>query len=367
MPDDIIDCIYEAAFVPDQWPNVFDRLAACAGGASGTLVIYAGDELPSYRASPLIEDSVHEYVRLGAWKQSARALSVNTPLGFEHSIRWIAPEEFLPRAAIEADAAQKLLRARGMEAQVGTGVPMTSGEVAAFSVERWREDGPFPAESIAMLNALRPHLARASLMATRLGLERAQDTVDIMEKLGLPAATMTLRGRVLAANALFEALPEVFMARAGGGIMLSSHEADAMLSEAVAEMCGDAHRSVRSIPIPAAEGRRAFVVHVLPLRRAAHDIFNGGDVLIAATVAQPNAHAPSLGILTGLFDLAPAEARLAAALASGKSLKTVAAQQGIQVSSARTYLAQIFRKTGTHQQSALVALLKSTQPIRGGD
>ena len=69
----------------------------------------------------------------------------------------------------------------------------------------------------------------------------------------------------------------------------------------------------------------------------------------------------------GLFDLAPAEARLAAALASGKSLTTVAAQQGIKVSSARTYLAQIFRKTGTHQQSELVALLKSTQPVRGSD
>ena len=218
MLDDIADCIYEAAFVPDQWHNVFDRLAACAGGASGTLVIYAGDELSSYRASPLIEASVHEFVRLGAWKQSARALSVNTPLGFEHSIRWITPEEFLPPEVIETDAAQKLLRARGMEAQVGTGVPMMSGEVAAFSVERWREDGPFPAESIAALNTLRPHLARASLIATRLGLERAQNAVDIMEKLGLPVATMTLRGRVLAANALLEALPQVFMARAAAAL-----------------------------------------------------------------------------------------------------------------------------------------------------
>jgi hypothetical protein len=245
MSDDIIDCIYEAAFVPDRWPQVFDSLAACAGGASGTLVIYAGDDLPSYRASPLIEETVHEFLRLRAWKQSARALSVNTPLGFEHSIRWIAPEEFLPPAAIEADAAQKLLRARGMEAQVGTGVPMMGGEVAAFSVERWREDGPFPAESIAVLNALRPHLARASLMATQLGLERAHYTVDIMEKLGLPAATMTLRGRVLATNALFEALPEVFLARAGGGIILTSKDADAMLGEALAEMSGDGHRSVR--------------------------------------------------------------------------------------------------------------------------
>ena len=35
----------------------------------------------------------------------------------------------------------------------------------------------------------------------------------------------------------------------------------------------------------------------------------------------------------------------------------------IQFSTARSYLESIFRKTGTNQQSQLVALLKSTQPL----
>lgn len=367
MQDDTIDRIYEAAFVPDRWLDVFDRMAARAGGASGTLVIYAGDQLPSYRASPLIDDYVHKFVRQGAWKQSARALSVNTALGFEHSIRWISPDEFLPPELIEVDSAQQLLRARGMEAQVGTGVSLMTGEVAAFSVERWRDDGKFPEKSIAFLNGLRPHLARASLMAMRLGLERAQDAADILGKLGLAAATLTLRGRVLATNTLFDALPHLFIARGGGGVALSSKEADALLQDVIGEMSRDAHRTVRSIPIPAEEGRLPFVIHVLPLRRAAHDIFSGGDVLLAVTVAKANAKAPMLGILRGLFDLMPAEARLAAALASGSSLDEAAAKQGIRISSARTYLAQIFRKTGTHRQSELVALLNSTQPVRGNE
>ncbi|UDL87941.1 helix-turn-helix transcriptional regulator [Mesorhizobium sp. PAMC28654] len=65
-----------------------------------------------------------------------------------------------------------------------------------------------------------------------------------------------------------------------------------------------------------------------------------------------------------LFELTPAEATLAAALAAGYSLKDAAASSGITVKTSRTYLERIFAKTRTRQQSQLVALLKSTEPFR---
>jgi DNA-binding CsgD family transcriptional regulator len=63
------------------------------------------------------------------------------------------------------------------------------------------------------------------------------------------------------------------------------------------------------------------------------------------------------------FDLTPKEAGLAASLASGMTLKEAAADARIQINTARSYLDSIFVKTGTHQQSQLVALLKSAQPL----
>jgi DNA-binding CsgD family transcriptional regulator len=66
-----------------------------------------------------------------------------------------------------------------------------------------------------------------------------------------------------------------------------------------------------------------------------------------------------------LFDLTSAEARLAAALASGRSLKEATASSNITVKTGRTYLSRIFSKTRTRQQSELVALLKSTEPLSG--
>jgi DNA-binding CsgD family transcriptional regulator len=62
--------------------------------------------------------------------------------------------------------------------------------------------------------------------------------------------------------------------------------------------------------------------------------------------------------LRGLFDLSPAEAGIAAGLAAGLTVTQIAAARGIGLTTARTHLAQIFRKTGTAQQGQLVALLK---------
>ncbi|WP_292186701.1 helix-turn-helix transcriptional regulator [Mesorhizobium sp.] len=81
---------------------------------------------------------------------------------------------------------------------------------------------------------------------------------------------------------------------------------------------------------------------------------------MAATAVGIGATVPAPNILSSLFDLTPAEARLAVEPASGLSVQEAAMEIGIAVKSARTYLDRIFRKTETSRQSQLVALLKST-------
>lgn len=61
--------------------------------------------------------------------------------------------------------------------------------------------------------------------------------------------------------------------------------------------------------------------------------------------------------LAGLLDLTPAEARIAHSLALGHSLEAAAALSGVTVSTARTYLKQVFVKTGTSRQAELVKLV----------
>ena len=67
--------------------------------------------------------------------------------------------------------------------------------------------------------------------------------------------------------------------------------------------------------------------------------------------------------IRALFGLTASEAVLAAALASGQTLKQAADERAVSMATARTHLAQVFRKTGTSQQSQLVALLRGILPV----
>jgi DNA-binding CsgD family transcriptional regulator len=58
-----------------------------------------------------------------------------------------------------------------------------------------------------------------------------------------------------------------------------------------------------------------------------------------------------------LFDLTPAEAKIAALLAEGQSIITITDELSISESTAKTHLRRIFEKTGTSRQAELVSLL----------
>ena len=65
----------------------------------------------------------------------------------------------------------------------------------AFSLHRPEEHGPLAREDADRLTALRPELARASLVSARLQLERARSSVETLQALGLPAAALARRGK----------------------------------------------------------------------------------------------------------------------------------------------------------------------------
>lgn len=353
----VVDRIYEAAFLPDEWPTALGAISALSGSATGTILLFDDDSPVRGRCTAVVRPLLDEFVSGDAWKlsDSVQRIYALRPASF------VVVDDLLTAEEIERDPQRINLRAIGIGTNIVATVPMPTGELVMFVFQRWLKDGAGDPASLDLLNGFRPHLARAGLIAARLGLEQARATVAALDALGLPAAIMSAAGRVLAANRRLEAMSDTFLSASHGGLAIAHGPANTLLQEAIAQ--NRHHSVVRSFPVPAGEGRPAMVIHVLPLRRAAHDLFNGGDILVAATVPTPGAFVPSAGILTGLFDLTPAEARLASALASGQPLEAAAAACGITVKSARTYLERIFRKTGTHQQSQLVALLKTVHPF----
>ena len=354
MTNDLVDQIYEAAFVPEQWPTVLDRMSAMSESAGGAVLALGQRHPPRWAASEIVAPRLRAYAESDAWKSKKRPdrwLS-NKHMGFVRDVDLFSAEELEGRHVN--------VRTHGLGWQLGVVVPMPSGEFVVFSMERKQSDGPHSEHSPLAINPLLPHLSRAGLMSARLGLERARSTVTTLNAIGLPAAVITHSGRVLAVNQLLENIPGIFRPLAHGRMSIADFRADALFQQAV-EQAHDHHVQVKSIAIPKRGDQPALVIHLLPLRRAAFDIFSGADVIVVATPVGAGRAAPSSEMLNGLFDLSPAESRLAASLATGNSLKAAAADQGIRISTARSYLEGIFRKTGTHQQSQIVALLNGIQ------
>jgi DNA-binding CsgD family transcriptional regulator len=359
MLQDLVDRFYEAAFMPDEWADVLDRTSATAGSAGGTLFIFEENAPPVGRTSPIGQELFDEFVKGDFWKacDSVQRMCDVQPGSFVNVDDYLSPEE------IEQDPIRIKLRAAGIGSNLCTSIALPSGELVMFVFQRWLSDGAHAGDAIRLLNELRPDMARAGLVAARLRLERAKTTVAALEAIGLPAMTINAGGRVMAMNRLMEALSPLMRTSAFDKVSIANPAANELLQLGMqAAGSGRRQTSVRSIPLPAQQGNPAMVLHIIPLVRNAHDIF-GADMLIAATAVTASSFVPDPRILTGLFDLTPAEAKLATDLVSGLSLQDAAAACGITFKTGRTYLERIFGKTGVHRQSELVALLKNAAPF----
>jgi DNA-binding CsgD family transcriptional regulator len=107
------------------------------------------------------------------------------------------------------------------------------------------------------------------------------------------------------------------------------------------------------------------MVKAIPLTGALAAAFGQAHALLLFTDLDKRPP-PVCETLRSTFGLTPAEARLAAELASGDAVEDAASRLGITKETARNHLKAIFQKTEVHRQSELVALLaRLPKPVNG--
>lgn len=299
MEADIVDQLYEAAFIPEKWPAILAGIAEAAASKAGGLVLFADGKPVRGTTVPSLQDLMDEFLSDETMRLAAAATCTSTV----QSPGFIDVDSFMKPEEIRDDPIRIQLRARGLGANARAIIPMPTGEIAHFVFQRELEDGSYEPEHFALLDRLRPDMARAGLAAARLGLEHARGTVDSMAVMGLAAAVLASSGHVRIANALFDREKALFMPTAFGRVALANPDSNRLLQLALQESGGT--HVPRSIPLQSA-APRPMVVHVLPLNRDAHDLFSG-DLLIVVTTISASNLVPSPTILTGLFDLTQAE------------------------------------------------------------
>jgi DNA-binding CsgD family transcriptional regulator len=350
----LVDRIYEAAVVPEAWPAVLQDLSDIGEGALASLFVINDVGDIRWVGTPAADALISEYVALnrpGFNSRIARRIRLPNP-GFVGDLDYITLPE------IEVDPFyQDFLYPRGYGWVAATHVLSPTGENMSVSVERHRTRGPFERDVMDRLDVFGPHLARASLLASRLGLTRAQAMTRALEKVGLPTAVLGPSGRPLAMNPLFEVLIPAVAVDGPARLRLTLPGADDLFSAALASLrLFDVGNDIRSVPLAAEGDRPPMIFHVLPVRGRAHDIFSMASAVVIVTPVVP-AKIPSAEVLQGLFDLTPAEARVARAIGNGETVTDIAQTVGLSRETVRTQLKAILYKTGLGRQAELAALL----------
>jgi len=191
---------------------------------------------------------------------------------------------------------------------------------------------------------------------TQAPLGPASLGMAMLDRLPSGVAVVDGQSRVLYMNSLGAA---VISANDGlsidpAGVCRASRPAETrdlhrLIRQAVDDPAGQAH----AISLTRARAERPLSVVVAPLAAG-----TAGDKAAVLLVSDPERIIlPSLETVMRLFELTEAEGRLALSMSQGHRIKDAAEQQGITVSSARTYLKRVFAKTGVDRQAELVRLI----------
>lgn len=230
----------------------------------------------------------------------------------------------------------------------------------------------FSNREMDLLGLLLPHLRRAG--STNGHLRRGTMDAAMNGTVSVAMLAVDKESRIVRANAATDALlssPEAPIMLRDGCLTARAPAQRARFAEFIADAFKPplARQTGRIALLEASDDiqrRHRFLASASPV--PAGEIGNATGELVLISIRRldrPN-DVDLVPFLTSLFGLSPAHARLAAWLGSGATLHEAAAACGITYSSARTYLAAVYAKTGTRHQGELVALVKTIEMAANG-
>lgn len=344
----LIDRIYEAAVEPENWESVLTDIARTASGEGGVIVSRReGQDLwTGYRVSRNLQRNLDECLRSPLAKSSLTTvrLLAARKCGFAADEEGFTPEEF----ASDHYTTEWALK-NDVYHSAATAIQVPTGDLVVVQVMKRVGLPGFNRAELDVLDSFRPHLARAGFLAARWRLERVRAAVEAMNLIGLPAAILDVDGRVLAANSLIQELRNHVLWLPRDRVVLADPAADVLLRNAIRELTNPWASVVRSFP--AGRGSvEPVVVHLIPATKSAREVFDGGFGILAITpIAVPDP--PDAALIQGLFDLTPAEARVAGGVVAGMTIKEMAVCHAVGMETVRSQMKSVLAKIGVRRQS----------------
>jgi DNA-binding CsgD family transcriptional regulator len=347
--------VYEAAVIPELWPQVLERLGTVTGTAGGAFATM-NERGVSIVCAPVMDEARRKIIEQGYMSRSGRAQGVIAK-GLVGVPRFLNEYDYYdgPEDAEKDPIVTEVFRQSGLGWAAGWLIQLPHGDTLVMNVEQYYERGPIVGDTLAQLDSLYPVFARGATLAARIDLAQVRTAIETLSAVGLPAAALSASRRVVLANDAFAAAAHAWTTRGGDRLALADRVADAMLAEAIARI--DLAGSPRSIPVRGTPGGPvAGVIHVIPVRRAAHDVF--GNTAAIVVLSEPTRQVADAALVHSLFDLTPAEIAVAQSVAAGLSPAQIARTTGRSIATIRNQLKSAMQKTGSGRQVELALLIR---------
>lgn len=353
-----IEKVYAAATDPRGWR---DALAAVEDftGSTGAVVdlvpVIEGARPHSFAGSFSPEDCLHYATHYQAICPRIRFARAHPEVPVQHD-RMILSEHEMDR-----DPVYDWLGSHGLRYYIGAPVGHTGRHLAFLSLQRSRKQGPANADAIAALDMIRPHVAQALALADMLDMLSAHRSFSDAMLDAMPQAVFALdaQGVLLFANSAGEWMLQNSdcLGAVGGRLAVADRQAQAELDSLIRAAAGGGRGGV--MRLASTSGRRPRALRVSAIRTEHHATFVQSAVL--AVVSDPGRARLDEAVAETLYDLTRAEARTAAALVEGHSIKSAAQALAVSPETIRSHLKALFRKVGVSRQQDLIRTLQGLE------
>lgn len=333
---------------------MLDAIKGAVGGTAASLRVESADAVPVRQIwlgfDPAFEKAYYEHY----WREDVCASK--WPVGRTATADTLVPPDVRRHAAMF----HELCVPFQLDDMVGGIVESSPAGTIALSIMKHRAQRPFDERHTALLDALLPHLRRAVRINGALQVAESDRSFawDIIDRLPVGVFAVDAARRVKNVNRAGERMLGDGLHVGREGLVAAHAAATRALHGCIAAARAPLESAA---PLAVALPRTAGP----PLSAVAMPDEGGGalglgalavDVLLVVT--DPAARVdPPVNLLTRVYGLTAAEARVALLLGRGLAPKEVANELGTAWNTVRFQLRQVYAKTRTSGQSALVRLL----------
>ncbi|WP_246563450.1 helix-turn-helix transcriptional regulator [Bradyrhizobium liaoningense] len=347
----------EAVLDPGQWISVMEDICFAAA-TSGAGLLQSDVRTSDVPVTPSVKEAFQGYFAANLHVEDVRAIR-GVPLLL--SGRKVLRDQDLFSSEREM-LENPLYRHLGqLGFQWWSAISFQAGPALwALALQRKREEGAFEEDELKAFALLSEALTEAATLSHAVGRQVLLGSLSAFDSINEPALSMTSMGRVLELNAaateIFDADFRVHNNRLYMRDGRATRALDARLTNSDRELRLRPGSRIGNIIVARRETKRPIVIKLLPVPGAARSPFLGARFILTFTDLEV-VRKSEIELLSTIFALTAAEAKVARLIAAGWSPEMIADDLALSRETVRNQVKAVFSKTATHRQNELAALI----------